>query len=83
MRLGKARSIRGPGTVFILPCIDKATTVDIRVNSNVLPAVSIVTRDRGLVEFTAAVFSKVVDPLSSICAVQNREQVRFFCIIHP
>jgi erythrocyte band 7 integral membrane protein len=82
MRLGKARSIRGPGTVFILPCIDKAITVDIRVNSNVLPAVNVITRDRGLVEFTAAVFSKVVDPMSSICAVQNREQVRFIFIIH-
>lgn len=75
MRLGKAQNIRGPGPVFVLPCIDRATKVDIRVNSCILPSVNIVTRDRGLVEFTAAVFSKVIDPLSTICSVQDKDIV--------
>ncbi|KAI1733019.1 SPFH domain / band 7 family domain-containing protein [Ditylenchus destructor] len=74
MRLGKTRKVHGPGTVFVLPCIDKATKIDVRVSSFEIPTLHVITADRGVVELSAVVFSQIIDPLAAFCGVQNREQ---------
>jgi hypothetical protein len=73
LRLGKAQEVRGPGTFLVLPFIDKTAKIDIRVNSYELPSISIITMDKGIAEFSAAIFYKVTDPLTSYCNVQNKD----------
>uniref|UniRef100_A0AC34GX47 Band 7 domain-containing protein n=1 Tax=Panagrolaimus sp. ES5 TaxID=591445 RepID=A0AC34GX47_9BILA len=75
LRLGKAQEVRGPGTCLVLPFIDKSAKIDISVISHELPSISVITIDKGIVEFSAAIFCKVVDPLISYCNVQNKDMV--------
>lgn len=75
MRLGRASKVCGPGAVWVLPFIERATRVDIRVTTLQIPALQIITSDRGLVELTAVVFSKVADPVVAVCSLQNGEEV--------
>lgn len=75
MRLGRTSRICGPGAVCVLPFIERATRVDIRVSTHQIPALQIITFDRGLVELSAVVFSKVADPLVAVCSLQNGEEV--------
>lgn len=75
MRLGRLQKICGPGTVFILPCIDKISRMDTRITSFQIPSLQLITADKGLVEVVAVVFSKIVDPMAALCGVQNKEQV--------
>lgn len=81
MRLGRFQKICGPGTVFVLPCIDKISRMDIRVSSFQIPPLQIITADKGLVEVIAVVFSKIIDPMAVLCGVQNKEQVNLFKIV--
>uniref|UniRef100_A0A7E4ZZQ3 PHB domain-containing protein n=1 Tax=Panagrellus redivivus TaxID=6233 RepID=A0A7E4ZZQ3_PANRE len=73
LRLGKAQRVRGPGTVLVFPCIDKTAKVDIRVISYDLPNIHIITTDKGIVEFSASVFSQVIDPLTSYCNILDKD----------
>ncbi|KAE9556485.1 hypothetical protein FO519_000370 [Halicephalobus sp. NKZ332] len=73
LRLGKAQKVRGPGTFLVLPCIDKSVKIDISVNSYELPNISIITVDKGIVEFSSAVFLRVNDPVISHCNFQDKD----------
>lgn len=42
-----------------------------------LPAFHIITADKGMVEIAAVVFTRVSDPLTVCCALQNKEQVGY------
>uniref|UniRef100_A0A914R1S3 Band 7 domain-containing protein n=1 Tax=Parascaris equorum TaxID=6256 RepID=A0A914R1S3_PAREQ len=53
LRLGRAQRTRGPGATVVLPCIDRCTKVDLRVNAFNVPPMQIITVDRGLVELGA------------------------------
>lgn len=75
LRLGKAQNVRGPGTFFVLPLVDKAVKVDIRVNSLEIPNISIITFDKGIVEFASAVFIKITDPVICHCNFQDKDKV--------
>ena len=88
MRLGRARHVYGQGAVLLLPLVDKGKTVDLRllfspniaikltfrVTSVELPPINICTADRGIVEVNAVLCSKVNDPLTVCCALQNADQ---------
>uniref|UniRef100_A0A1I7ZR70 PHB domain-containing protein n=1 Tax=Steinernema glaseri TaxID=37863 RepID=A0A1I7ZR70_9BILA len=74
LRLGRAQKLRGPGTTFVLPCIDRCTKVDVRVNAFNVPPLQIITADRGLVELGASVYLKVDDPLMAVCSVRDTKQ---------
>ncbi|KAK0398312.1 hypothetical protein QR680_002530 [Steinernema hermaphroditum] len=74
LRLGRAQKLRGPGTTFVLPCIDRCTKVDVRVSAFNVPPLQIITADRGLVELGASVYLKVEDPLMAVCSVRDTKQ---------
>ncbi|TMS37892.1 hypothetical protein L596_004730 [Steinernema carpocapsae] len=74
LRLGRAQKLRGPGTSFVLPCIDRCTKVDVRVSAFNVPPLQIITADRGLVELGASVYLKVEDPLQAVCSVRDTNQ---------
>uniref|UniRef100_A0A183BTX8 PHB domain-containing protein n=1 Tax=Globodera pallida TaxID=36090 RepID=A0A183BTX8_GLOPA len=75
MRLGRTKGVHGPGgTVLVLPWVDKATSVDLRVSSLELPTIQSLTADHGMIELVATVFSQVTDPLLAHCAIQNMKE---------
>uniref|UniRef100_A0A183BTX6 PHB domain-containing protein n=1 Tax=Globodera pallida TaxID=36090 RepID=A0A183BTX6_GLOPA len=62
MRLGRTKGVHGPGgTVLVLPWVDKATSVDLRVSSLELPIIQSLTADHGMIELVATVFPNKYD----------------------
>jgi regulator of protease activity HflC (stomatin/prohibitin superfamily) len=63
LRLGKYRSLEGPGLFFIIPIIDDiAYWIDIRVITSSFKAEKTLTKDTVPVDVDAVLFWKVVDP---------------------
>jgi regulator of protease activity HflC (stomatin/prohibitin superfamily) len=63
LRLGKFRSLEGPGLFFIVPILDAvAYRIDIRVITSTFRAEQTMTRDTVPVDVDAVLFWKVVDP---------------------
>ncbi len=63
LRLGKFRSLEGPGLFFIVPILDAvAYRIDTRVITSTFRAEQTMTRDTVPVDVDAVLFCKVVDP---------------------
>jgi regulator of protease activity HflC (stomatin/prohibitin superfamily) len=63
LRLGKFRSLEGPGLFFIVPILDAvAYRIDTRVITSTFRAEQTMTRDTVPVDVDAVLFWKVVDP---------------------
>ena len=63
LRLGKYRSLEGPGLFFLVPIIDEiAYWIDIRVITSSFKAEKTLTKDTVPVDVDAVLFWKVVDP---------------------
>ena len=63
LRLGKFRSLEGPGLFFIIPIIETTPyRIDIRVITSTFKAEKTLTRDTVPVDVDAVLFWKVVDP---------------------
>ena len=63
LRLGKFRSLEGPGLFFIVPIIETVPyRIDIRVITSTFKAEKTMTRDTVPVDVDAVLFWKVVDP---------------------
>ena len=63
LRLGKFRSLEGPGLFFIVPIIETVPyRIDIRVITSTFRAEKTMTRDTVPVDVDAVLFWKVVDP---------------------
>ena len=72
-RLGRLmdREAKGPGIFFILPCIDKYSTVDLRTKSFDVPPQNILTKDSVTIFVDAVVYYKIYDPVISITNIRN------------
>lgn len=70
-RLGRLRSPRGPGPIFVLPGLDKMVRVDLRVVTLTIPPQEVITRDNVTARVNAVVLFRVVDPERSVMAVEN------------
>ena len=63
LRLGKFRSLEGPGLFFIVPIIETVPyRIDIRVITSTFRAEKTMTRDTVPVDVDAVLFWKVIDP---------------------
>jgi len=63
LRLGKFRSLQGPGLFFIIPLIDTIPYwIDIRVLTSSFKAEKTLTKDTVPVDVDAVLFWKIVDP---------------------
>ncbi|XGW18639.1 hypothetical protein V3C99_002893, partial [Haemonchus contortus] len=72
LRLGRAQKTRGPGATIIVPCIDTTYKISTTITAFNVPPLQIITIDRGLVELGATVFLRIRDPVSAVCAIQDR-----------
>jgi regulator of protease activity HflC (stomatin/prohibitin superfamily) len=70
-RLGRLSGVKGPGVFFIIPIIDKATKIDLRIVTIDIPKQAIITKDNVTVEVDAVVYYKVVEPGAAIIQVEN------------
>jgi regulator of protease activity HflC (stomatin/prohibitin superfamily) len=72
LRLGRFRSIEGPGLFFRIPGVDRvAATVDLRTVVYNVTKQRALTRDNIPVTVDAVVYSKVQDPEASVMNVNN------------
>ncbi|CAF2890967.1 unnamed protein product [Rotaria sp. Silwood2] len=62
---------KGPGLFFILPCVDTITKVDLRTTTFNVPPQEILTRDSVTVSVDAVIYSRIVDPVTSVTKVNN------------
>ena len=72
MRMGRMVSggAQGPGLFFVLPCIDEATTVDMRTETTDVPPQEILTKDSVTVSVDAVVYMRVFNPVMSVTKVE-------------
>jgi regulator of protease activity HflC (stomatin/prohibitin superfamily) len=70
-RLGKCIGERGPGLVFLIPFIDRATWVDLREQYLEVPHQTTITKDNAGISVDFLIYWKVVDPVASVIQVQN------------
>ena len=76
-RLGKFIGTKGPGLILIIPIVDRAIKVDIRVNSIDVPRQEIITKDNVSVIVDAVVYYKVENPEKAIIEVKNSIEATF------
>lgn len=62
---------KGPGTFFILPCIDSYSSLDLRTKTFDIAPQEILTKDSVTVMVDAIVYYRVSDPVLAISRVEN------------
>jgi regulator of protease activity HflC (stomatin/prohibitin superfamily) len=70
-RLGRLVAARGPGLVLIIPLIERAVRLDLRIVTLDVPPQDVITRDNVSVKVNAVVYFRVVDPNRALVAVEN------------
>ena len=72
-RLGRCIGQRGPGMVFLIPVIDRPVWTDLREFFLEIPRQDSITKDNAPVAIDFIIFSKVLDPVSSVVQVADFE----------
>uniref|UniRef100_A0A914UP66 Band 7 domain-containing protein n=1 Tax=Plectus sambesii TaxID=2011161 RepID=A0A914UP66_9BILA len=62
---------RGPGMIFIIPCIDSYRKIDLRVVSYAVPPQEILSKDSVTVSVDAVVYFRTSDPIASVNNVDD------------
>lgn len=70
LRLGRLRSIAGPGLVFLVPFVDRMERVDLRTVTLTIPPQEVITRDNVPARVNAVAYFRVIDPARAITAVE-------------
>ncbi len=72
-RLGRLGETKGPGLYWLIPWVDRAVKVDLRIMTVSLPTQETVTKDGVAVKVNATLWHKVVDPILAVNAVLERD----------
>lgn len=70
-RLGRLQGVRGPGIVVIIPIIDQVMRISTRIQVFDVQPQDLLTKDNVSVTVNAVVYFRVIDPNSSVVAVEN------------
>jgi regulator of protease activity HflC (stomatin/prohibitin superfamily) len=70
-RLGRLVAARGPGLVLIIPIVERAVRVDLRIVTFDVPPQDVITRDNVSVKVNAVVYFRVIDPNKAVTAVAD------------
>ena len=70
-RLGRLLGVKGPGLIFLIPIIDKAVIVDLRVVTLDVPKQNIITMDNVTVDVDAVVYLRVNEPNNAVVKVND------------
>jgi regulator of protease activity HflC (stomatin/prohibitin superfamily) len=72
-RLGRSIGTKGPGICFLIPIVDRGIRVDLREQFLEIPRQTAITEDNAPISIDFIIFTKVVDAVMSVLAVQNFE----------
>jgi regulator of protease activity HflC (stomatin/prohibitin superfamily) len=70
-QLGRFWKVKGPGLILIIPIIQQAVRVDLRIRVTDIPSQDIISRDNVLVKVNAVVYYRVIDPKNAIIQVED------------
>ena len=70
-RLGRLVDTRGPGVIFVIPLLEQAERVDLRVITMDIPPQDVITQDNIPVRIDGVLYFKIVDPQKAMVAVEN------------
>lgn len=70
-RLGRLLGAKGPGLIFLIPFIDRAVIVDLRVVTLDVPKQKIITMDNVTVDVDAVVYLRVNEPNNAVVKVND------------
>ncbi len=60
-QLGRFWKVKGPGLILVIPVIQQAVRVDLRIRVTDVPTQDIISRDNVLVKVNAVVYYRVMD----------------------
>ncbi len=69
--LGRLVGVRGPGLVIIVPGLEKAVRVSLRLVTMDVPPQDVITRDNVSVKVNAVVYFRVMEPDRAVVAVED------------
>lgn len=72
--LGRIRPVRGPGFCFVLPFLERAERVDMRINTLDLDPQDVITRDNVSVKVKAVLYYQVIDAVKSEIEIDGYEE---------
>jgi regulator of protease activity HflC (stomatin/prohibitin superfamily) len=70
-RLGRLIGAKGPGLIFLIPILDKAVKVDLRVVTLDVPKQNIITLDNVTVDVDAVIYLRVNEPNNAVVRVND------------
>ncbi|MBJ6723247.1 slipin family protein [Geomesophilobacter sediminis] len=70
-RLGRVRTVRGPGLILIIPGIDRLVRVSLRIVAMDVPSQDVITHDNVTVKVSAVIYFRVVDAVKAVVEVEN------------
>ena len=70
-RLGRLIGAKGPGLILLVPIVDKAVKVDLRVITLDVPKQKIITLDNVTVDVDAVVYLRVNEPINAVIKVND------------
>ena len=73
LRLGRLVGARGPGLVLLIPVVDKGIRTDLRERVFDVTPQACITQDNATLAIDFLIYSKIVDPASSVINVQQYE----------
>jgi len=73
LRLGRLIGVRGPGLILLIPFVDRGIRADLRERVFDVTPQSCITKDNASVAIDFLIYSKIVDPASSVINVQQYE----------
>src|SRR3989338_3280758 len=71
LQLGKFKNLKGPGLFFIIPIIEQAIIIDIRILTQDIPKQQVITKDNVPVTINGVLYFKVSKVDDAIIKVQN------------
>ena len=71
LRLGRLVGVRGPGLVALIPLVDRGIRANLRERVFDVSPQSCITQDNASVAIDFLIYSKIVDPASSVVNVQQ------------
>jgi regulator of protease activity HflC (stomatin/prohibitin superfamily) len=70
-QLGRFWKVKGPGLILVIPIIQQAVKVDLRIRVHDIPSQDIISRDNVLVKVNAVVYYRVMDARNAIIQVED------------
>jgi regulator of protease activity HflC (stomatin/prohibitin superfamily) len=71
LRLGRIKTHRGPGLIYVIPVLEKMIRIDMRTITMDIPSQDVITRDNVSVKVNAVLYFRVLDPNKAVVEVEN------------